>query len=221
MCKKIGLLSVLSTLFIYVCGQNFTTKEWPAISTDKPLIFYLSGDGGFNTFTKDLCASLNSNGYDVVALDSKSYFWEKKTPEQTAVDINNFLTRKTNGRQNQQIVLIGYSFGADVLPFVLNRLSKSIRNKVTVSFLIASSGSTDFEVHWSDMFGPGQKRSMDVLTEINKLYNDKIVTISSTEEQGLNARKITIKKVIAETLPGGHHFDGDTGEITKKIMKYI
>lgn len=219
--KKIRILSLLSTLFLYGNAQNFPINEWPAHSSDKPLIFYITGDGGFNTFSKDLCASLNGKGFDVIALDSKTYFWSKKTPEQTAGDISNFLIDKTRGRQNQQIVLIGYSFGADVLPFVLNRLAKSIHNKVTVSFLIASSGSTDFEVHWSDMFGTGKKRSMDVLTEINKVVNDKIVTISSTDEQGLNPQKITTKKSISEILPGGHHFDGDTEEITMKILKYI
>lgn len=219
--KKIGLLFILSTLFLNITAQNFPIKEWTAPSHNKPLLFYISGDGGFNKFSNALCASLNNKGYDVIGLNSKSYFWNKKTPEQTASDISNFLINKTVGRQNQQIVLIGYSFGADVLPFILIRLPKVIRDKITVSFLMASSGSTDFEIHWSDLFGQSQKRSMDVITEVNKLSNDRIVTISNAGDPDIDTKKIIIKNYKSETLPGGHHFDGNTEEITKKILKYI
>jgi len=220
--KKIILLLILSTTSLFVLAaqaQNFPIKEWT--STDnKPLIFYISGDGGFNNFSINLCQSLNKKGFDVIALNSKSYFWNKKTPAQTAADINNYLSKKLTGRKNQQIILIGYSFGADVLPFVLNRLSKNIDDKVLVSFLMASSGSTDFETHWSDMFGGNIKRSMDVVSEINKLSNNKIVIISGSDDSNLDFKKITLKKYIHKVLPGGHHFDSDTEEIVKVIILF-
>ncbi|MDQ6889132.1 MAG: virulence factor family protein, partial [Bacteroidota bacterium] len=150
----------ISTAF----SQDFPIKEWAAAVHDKPIIFYISGDGGFNSFSTALCESLNKKGYDVFALNAKSYFYNKKTPDQTTADIKNYLTKKLAGRKNQQVVLIGYSFGADVLPFVLNRLPKNLNDNITTSFLMASSGSTDFEIHWSDIFGGNRKRDMDVVT---------------------------------------------------------
>ena len=219
--KKIFLASVFSTAILFVSAQDFITKEWPSHTNNTPLIFYISGDGGFNKFSNDLCESLNKKGFDVVALNSKSYFWNKKTPEKTTIDINNYLTNKMTGRKNQQVLLIGYSFGADVLPFILNRLPKNMHEKIVASILMGSSGSTDFEIHWSDIFGSGKKRNMDVATEINKLSNDKIVILSGSDNQELDARKITLKKYTLEILPGGHHFDGDTEEITRVILKHI
>jgi type IV secretory pathway VirJ component len=222
--KKIILLAILLSPIIFVStakAQDFPVKEWASSAHDKPLIFYITGDGGFNNFSTDLCESFQKKGYDVIALNAKSYFWDKKTPEQTAGDINNYLSKKLAGRKNQQIVLIGYSFGADVLPFVINRLSKNIHDKILISFLMASSGNTDFEIHWSDIFGGNKKRSMDVVTEINKLVNDKIVIISGSDDGNLAINKITLKKYTHEVLPGGHHFDGDTEEITKVILKHI
>ena len=113
--------------YMFCCyGARISCKEWTASAHDKPLIFYISGDGGFNKFSTNLCESLNKKGYDVFALNAKSYFWNKKTPEQTATDINNYLIKKIAGRKNQQVVLIGYSFGADVLPFIVSRLPKNI-----------------------------------------------------------------------------------------------
>jgi len=221
MIKKIQLLLIFSIVAMSAFTQNLPIKEWAASAHNKPLIFYISGDGGLNKFSNDLCSSLNSKGFDVDALDAKSYFWSKKTPQQTTTDVSNYLSKKIAGRQNKEIVLIGYSFGADVLPFILNRLSNDLTNKIIASFLMASSGSTDFEIHWSDMFGPGKRRSMDVLTEVNKISNDKIVIINSSDDQGLNAKKVTTKNHLLEILPGGHHFDGDIEEVTKAILKYI
>ncbi len=219
--KNIFLLILLFSPLIYsvnALGGDLPIKEWASTSQDKPLIFYLSGDGGLNKFSNSLCDGINKKGFEVIELNSKSYFWDKKTPEQTAIDVNNFLVKKMTGRKNQQIVMIGYSFGADVLPFILSRLPKDMHDKILASFLMASSGSTDFEIHWADIFGGNAKRDMDVVSEINKLVDDKIVIISSSDDRHLEANKITLKRYTHEILPGGHHFDGDTDEIIKVIL---
>ncbi len=222
--KKKYWVPLLLAPFLYISSaiaQDLPLKEWTTSSDDKPLILYFSGDGGFNKFSNALCDGLNKTGFDVVSLNSKSYFWDKKTPEQTTTDINNFLIKKLATRKNQQVLFIGYSFGADVLPFILARLPKDTHDKIVASFLMASSGSTDFEIHWSDIFGGNAKRNMDVVSEINKLVDDKIVIISSSDDRHLEANKITLKRYTHEVLPGGHHFDGDTDEIIKVILSDI
>src|SRR6185312_2558360 len=218
--KSIYLLLLFSTFALGAVAQTLPMKEWDASAHNKPLVFYISGDGGFNKFSNELCTAINKEGFDVDAMDSKSYFWSQKTPARTAEDISDFLSKKIARRPNQQIVLIGYSFGADVLPYVLNRLPKNIADKIKVSFLLASSGSTDFVIHIADLFGSGKRRGMDVLTEVNKIANQKIVILNSSDDKGLDAGKITVKHA-TEILPGGHHFDGDINEIVKAIIKYI
>ena len=222
--KKKILLLLIPIAFLYIpaaFSQNFPVKEWAATAHDKPAIFYITGDGGFNAFSTGLCESLNKKGYDVFSLNAKSYFWDKKTPEQTATDINNYLSKKLAGRKNQQVALIGYSFGADVLPFIVNRLSENIYKNVTASFFMAVSGSTDFEIHWSDIFGGNKKRSMDVATEINKLPGKKIIFINGSDDDTPVLNKVSLKNYAHEVLPGGHHFEGDTEEISRVILKYI
>jgi len=221
--KKIVLL-ILSIPLLYISAvfaQDFPVKEWTAPGHDKPAIFYITGDGGFNTFSTNLCESLNRKGYDVFSLNAKSYFWDKKTPEQAATDINNYLIKKLTGRRNQQVVMIGYSFGADVLPFIENRLSNNLVENVIASFFMAISGSTDFEIHWSDIFGGNKKRSMDVATEMNKLPGKNIVIINGSDDESPVLNKISLKNYTHEVLPGGHHFEGDTEEISRVILKHI
>jgi type IV secretory pathway VirJ component len=79
--------------------------------------------------------------------------------------------------------------------------------------------------NWSNnslrhLFGSGKRRGMDVFTEVNKISNQKIVVLNSSDDKGLDAGKITINH-ITEVLPGGHHFDGDIDEIVKAIVKFI
>lgn len=221
-------LLILFCFFIFsylkpdtVYAQDLPVKEWMTATHNKPLIFYISGDGGLNKFSTSLCEKLHSKGFDVIALNAKSYFWSKKTPDKSAADLTNLLKQNLEGRKNQQIILIGYSFGADVLPFILNRMPKDIDDKVLVSFLMASSGTTDFEIHWSDIFGENSKRSMDVVSEINKLKDEKVVIISASDEKTLDVGRITLKRFTREVLPGGHHFDGDTDEIVKVITSNL
>lgn len=219
---KFVALFVTSLLFFsFNLPNNLPIQEWSSPSQNKPLIFYLTGDGGMNSFSTGLCETLNKQGFDVSALNSKSYFWDKKTPDQTAADISKYLTAKLNGRKNQQIVMIGYSFGADVLPFVINRLPAALNQKLLVSFIMASSGNTDFEIHWADLLGRGNKRSMDVASEINKINGDKIVIVNGSDEKELNLSKITLKKYTHEVIPGGHHFEGNINEIVKVILTDI
>lgn len=223
--KKIFFLFLISMTSNFVIGnpakgEDFAIKEWNAPTHEKPLLFYISGDGGFNKFSTDLCDALNKDNFDVIALNAKTYFDDKKTPEQTTLDITNFLSKKLAGRKNQQVIFIGYSFGADVVPFLLNRLPNNFQYYVKTSFIMASSGSTDFEIHWSDMFGGNTKRSMDVVAEINKLQNKNIVIMDGKGDHNLDKSRITIKYTYV-VLPGGHHFDGDTDEVANELVTHM
>ena len=81
--------------------------------------------------------------------------------------------------------------------------------------------TTDFEIHYSDMLGISRKRSMDVVAEINRMGDQRTATIYSSGESGFPANTITLKNHSAETLPGGHHFEGNTSEVANYMMKYF
>lgn len=190
-------------------------------SPQTPFVFYISGDGGFNKFSTGLCDAIHTAGYSITAVNSKSYFWDKKTPEQTAKDVTVYLEKQFQARQNQQLILAGYSFGADVIPFIVNRMPDSLKKKLVSVIMLSPSASTDFEVHWSDIFGGTKKRSMDVITETNKMGLQKTIIFFGTDEEKFPVKKIKLKNYHAEILPGGHHFDGHTEEVAKKMIVYF
>jgi type IV secretory pathway VirJ component len=214
------IISILSAGNVFSQETNLPVIEWNGTSQN-PFILYISGDGGFNRFSLDLCITLNKAGYSITAINAKTYFWNQKTPEQTAGDISGYLQKKFRDRKNQQLVLVGYSFGSDVIPFVVNRFPGPEKNKLLSVILLSPSASTDFEVHWLDMFGAGKKRSMDVVAEINKMGDQKTVTIFGSDETDFPVKKIKLKNHRNEVLPGGHHFAGDTDEVARTMIKYF
>ena len=216
----ISLVSPLIVLTVSAQANNLPVKEWSS-SSQTPFVLYISGDGGFNKFSVGLCNTINKAGYSITSINAKSYFWDKKTPEQAAKDITTYLDKQFQKRKNQQLVLAGYSFGADVMPFVVNKLPDSIKKKLVSIVLLSPSTSTDFEVHWSDIFGGSKKRNMDVVAEINKMNTLKTTTIFGSDEGDFPVNDIKLKNYKNEILPGAHHFDDNMNEVAKTMMKYF
>jgi len=219
-----NIYSIISLLLIQISLSAQTTdlpvKEWTA-ATQNPFVLYISGDGGLNSFSTGLCNAINKSGYSITAINAKAYFWEKKTPEQVATAISIYLQKALQKNSNQQFVLAGYSFGADVLPFIVNKLPDQLRKKLLSVVLLSPSTSTDFEVHWSDMLGTNKKRSMDVVAEINRMGQQKTATIFGSDETDFHVSSIKLKNYTNEILPGGHHFDGNSSEVAKTMSKYF
>lgn len=219
------LKSILSILSFIVVGTvaaqtNLPVKHWNA-SDQNPYVLYISGDGGFNEFSTGLCNAINHRGYAITALNAKTYFWNKKTPEQTTADVSTTIESQLAHRNNKNLVLIGYSFGADVMPFIVNRLSPALKARLLTVMLLSPSSSTDFEVHWSDFFGANKRRSMDVVSEMNKMQLQKTITIIGVEETHFPVKDIKLKNYTNENLPGGHDFDGNAEEVAKAVTKYF
>jgi type IV secretory pathway VirJ component len=206
---------------LYAQNSSLPVTLLTSADTSKPFVFYISGDGGWNNFSSSLAGAINKNGFTVAGLNAKSYFWEKKTPERTVLDIIAYLQKKFAERKNHQWVLTGYSFGADIIPFIVNKLPDTIRKRLITIVLLSPSTSTDFEVHWAELLGWNKRRSMDVVAEINKMGLQKTAIISADDDNSLPVKEIRLKNCVHENLPGGHHFENNTGELAKTMIKYF
>ena len=120
----------------------------------------ISGDGGWRDLDKTIAEDLQSDGIPVVGWDSLRYFWSKKTPQQTANDLAIVMRTFMAKWHASDVALIGYSFGADVMPFAYNRLpdDPTFARKDS-SLCSAFSKTADFEITVSGWMGerPGPK----------------------------------------------------------------
>lgn len=190
----------------------------PAAGVTEPMIVYITGDGGMKKFSASVIESFHQKSYPVVALNALKYFWSKKTPQQAAKDIAALIKYyQSQWGNNHGILLIGYSLGADVLPFIYTSLPSDVAVEVKQLVLLSPSLYTDLEVHVSDMLGKSSNKGMSVPTEINKITSKPLLLVFGAEEKEFNfsALSIPYQKLI---LPGGHAYDEDANGVAGKIL---
>jgi len=67
--------------------------------------------------------------YGVVTLNSRKYFWNEKSPEVFADDIEKLSTYYLREWRKSSLIIVGYSFGADVAGFLPKRVSVELQKK--------------------------------------------------------------------------------------------
>ncbi|HEV7519265.1 MAG TPA: AcvB/VirJ family lysyl-phosphatidylglycerol hydrolase, partial [Thermoanaerobaculia bacterium] len=110
----------------------------------------VTGDGGYVGLDHRLGNRLSGAGMSVVALDTLSYFWQPRTPESTTADIVRILDHYLAAWKAESALLIGYSQGADVLPFVLERLPARLRSRVSAVALIGPDSGALFDFQFGN-----------------------------------------------------------------------
>ncbi len=110
----------------------------------------ISGDGGWAGLDRSIAKAFAARGIPVVGIDSLRYFWSEKTPDATARDLAAIIQQYQQRWHRSGVHLLGYSFGADVLPFLANRLPPPLAASVRSVTLVAPSESATFEIHISN-----------------------------------------------------------------------
>ncbi|WP_316800747.1 AcvB/VirJ family lysyl-phosphatidylglycerol hydrolase [Pedobacter frigidisoli] len=214
---------IIALMFICLKGMTQDVSKLPltakAKSTAKQVIFYLSGDGGMNSFSQSLTTSLNDKNYAVVSLDSRKYFWEQKSPEKLTQDLSAAVEYYLKAWDKDEFAIIGYSFGADAALFLSHRLSKDLQVKLKATILLSPSTSTDLVIKLTDMMGFGNKEAKyKLVPEISKVTSPLLFIFGKDEESDLY-KLIPEKKNITKTqIPGSHKFDNDIKKVVATIQ---
>ncbi len=193
--------------------------EVPAAHPNETVTLFYSGDGGWRDLDRDVAGQMADLGYPVVGVDTLRYFWSRKTPEEAASDLAAAMAyyRKTWGAK--AFVLAGYSFGADILPAVYNRLPEPDRETVALLVLLALSRTADFEIHVSGWMGKSSS-GFPILPELNRIQGNKILCITGQEEKADSVcADLSLPGARLIELPGGHHFDQDYPKLASRIIE--
>ena len=153
----------------------------------------------------------------MVGLDSLRYFWSARTPDGLAADLDRMIRYYAAHLNKKRVLLIGYSQGADVLPFAVNRLSKATRERVALAALMGMSEHALFEFHVSswvsnDTSGPA------TMPEVNRISGVPVLCIYGEDESDSLCPKLDPKTVRIVKRKGGHHFDGDYAGLARDIL---
>lgn len=173
----------------------------------KKLMIFLSGDGGWIKFEDDLAIKFAASGFYTIGINSRDYFWDEKTPEQTSHDFAQLIRKYALKYQTNQIYFCGYSFGADVVPFIYNRLPFRARRHVMALELLSPYSTTAFKVKFGDLANiSGDNNAYKVDLEIQKL-DLPIYCFYGENEDERPIEKLKLKNLKFTTLSGDHHYD--------------
>ncbi|MEX5352606.1 AcvB/VirJ family lysyl-phosphatidylglycerol hydrolase [Pseudomonas juntendi] len=201
-------------------GLNIPVVEVPAGQTTDTVTLFLSGDGGWRDLDRDVAGEMAKLGYPVVGIDTLRYYWQHKSPEQSAADLSELMQHYRQKWGTKRFVLTGYSFGADVLPAIYNRLPDEDKRRVDAVILLAFARSGSFEIEVEGWLG---KEGQEAPTgpEMARLPASKVVCVYGVEEADESG--CTDKTAVGEhvKLPGGHHFDENYPALAKRLIGEI
>jgi type IV secretory pathway VirJ component len=176
----------------------------------------ISGDGGWAGLDRGIAKSFADRGIPVVGMDSLRYFWSEKAPDAAARDLAAIIRQYQQRWHRDAVHLIGYSFGADVLPFMVNRLPPPLEGSVRSVTLLEPSDSATFEIHVSNWLPGVTTPGLPLPPEIARMATPPLCIHGAGVKDspcGALPRELQVE------IGNGHHLGGDADGIVTRVLQ--
>jgi type IV secretory pathway VirJ component len=185
----------------------------------RAVVIFVSGDGGWATLDDKAAIYLAAHGVSVVGVSSLRYFWSEKTPQQAGND----LRRLTDVLADMNVPLFigGYSFGAEVVPFILDTWPEAERRRVAGQLLIAPGQTASFEISPLNWLFRAKDTPRRVADEVRKLRLPTLCLTGQQETPPDTACDDLAGAGELVKLPGSHHFNGKYDDVGKVMLAFI
>lgn len=209
-----------------VAGGSLADLPLTVVRPSEPgsplLAILLTGDGGWAAIDKEIADSLARHGIAVVALDCRAYLASKRAPERAAADLSRIVRFYSDSLGRHELVLVGYSRGADVLPFMATRLPPDMLSEVRLIALLGLAPNANFQFHLIDLVSNHHRKDdLPTAPEVARLSGHRILCFYGVEEEEAACRSLPDSLVTAVAMPGGHHFGERYGEIADRILDQL
>ncbi|MBB3464128.1 type IV secretory pathway VirJ component [Rhizobium sp. BK377] len=179
-----------------------------------------SGDGGWRDIDKEVGGKLQKEGIPVVGIDSLRYFWTERKPQETADDLSRIIEFYRKQWKVKHVLLIGYSFGADIVPASYQLLKPAEKAAVAQISLLSLSHQVDYVISVMGWLGQKTEGAGGDPIEDLKGADPKLVQCIYGKDDDDDVACPAVKDVGGEVieLPGDHHFDENYDLLTKTIV---
>ncbi len=192
--------------------------DLPAANHTRRMAIFLSGDGGWRDLDKRVSERLQELGVSVVGWDSLRYFWRRKTPDQAAADLAAVVEAYQRKWNCDEVALIGFSFGADAMPFIYGRLDAPMRKRITMISILSPGQAADWEIKVAGWFGAGPSAAATPLgPAVATMPGDRVQCFYGDQDEGRTCEKFAERGAEIHAKSGDHHMDGDYDLIGREI----
>jgi type IV secretory pathway VirJ component len=192
------------------------------VSPPEILAVLITGDGGWAEIDKQIAKILAEKGIPTLALDSLSYFWRARTPEETAQHIDDVINQYREKWKIQKVILIGYSFGADVLPFIANKISESNKTNLALVALLAMGKTAAFEFRLSSWINADTNPNrLPILPELKTMQWANSICIYGVDDKETGCTQTADVGIKTISMAGDHHFNKNYQLLVQHIIENI
>lgn len=207
----------------------------PAGKDDVLTILY-SGDGGWADLDKQLGTAFAARGIPVLGVNSFKYFWRARSPDAAAQQLDALITGSLAKWHKQRVWLVGFSFGADVLPTLIDKLSPATRARITQLVLLSPSHDATFEIQFEG-YMTAQGRFKAFVKTLSEKFNKvpeypalpPVVALDNRfpvacyygkddADDSLCTQKGLPNWVTVHGEAGGHHFDEGYQRLAEQMI---
>jgi type IV secretory pathway VirJ component len=177
------------------------------------LAVLLTGDGGWAAGDKSLAQAFAASNVAVVGLSSPRYLSERRTPDEAADALARIMRHFLQAWNRERVIIVGYSRGADIGPFMVSRLPPDLRGRVDLLVLLGPEEQVSFNFGVLDLIRtPRSGDELPVVPEVARLHGLPVLCIYGRTDR--NAICPGLERAgLARTLVrnGGHVVHGDEG----------
>jgi type IV secretory pathway VirJ component len=143
--------------------------------------------------------------------------WTPRTPDAAAADLDRVIRHYADAWKKTRMLLVGYSFGADVLPFLVARLPAATRSLVERVTLFGPSRAATFEFRVSSWFGGDRGKGVSIAPEVERL-TVPVTCVRGADEPDSSCLAFEGPNIRSVTIGRSHHFSGDYDALVGAIL---
>jgi type IV secretory pathway VirJ component len=198
--------------------------ENPSDGHSDTMFLILSGDGGWVDLARFLGDFFHDKKYAVVGFDTLQYYWHYQKPARSGKDLGRIINAYLSQWKKKKIIVMGYSFGADVIPIMLRHLNDETRKAIESVVLIGPNTKTDLEFQVSYLERDAELTTGEPLFPMFRHFTDtKILCIGGIIEKESLCKRIReaapeMKNVDIDMIDTGHMFGSNPDKLGQKIV---
>jgi len=181
---------------------------------------FLSGDGGWVAIDRRVSDELAKHHIPIVGWDSLKYFWSRRTPQGAADDLDRVVLHYAHKWHKTHVILIGFSQGADTMPFMINRLPAATRDMAGLTALLGISNNANFEIHVGNWLGT-PPAGLPTAPELQQWSGPPYLCIYGEKDRDAACDEVTGTGGLVIKMSGGHHFRRRYAAVADQILSRL
>ena len=118
------------------------------------------------------------------------------------------------------MALIGYSFGADAMPFIYGQLDAPMRKRIAMISILSPGQAADWEIKVGDGLGADPSNAATPLgPAVATLPGSKVQCFYGDRDEGRTCELFAARGAEIFSKSGDHHMDGDYDRLGREIAE--